>query len=525
MKLQSPTATKVTPGSRTTDPDKFNPLVDHYREETLPIEEIYEGDLVKVIRGSSIPSDGRIKYGEMSVDESMVTGESMPVLKTPGSDVLGGTVCVETGEEGSGAVFVEVTGVGADTALAQIIELVQDAQTRSVPIQSFADSVSAVFVPTVCVVSLLTFMTWYALCSSGTVPAHWYEDLDEGPGTFSLTFGIACLVISCPCALGLATPTAVMVGSGTGARLGVLMKGGEALEVASKVDSVVLDKTGTLTKGQPSIADFHLLDYDWVDKESLLWMLGSLEKNSEHPLAQAVVTYAQEKLGKTYLDEHPFVQPKSFKALTGRGATGIINDTTVAVGNRPFASESGIEVSDEVEFYMQALEREGKTAVVVSVNGTICLVMGIADELKDDAAASVLFLRDVMKVDVWMVTGDNQTTARAIGEQLGLPENRIISEALPVAKVQQVRRLQAQDRIVAMVGDGINDSPALAQADVGISLGSGAKIATEASDMVLVRGNVADVCTALHLSHSIFRRIQLNLLFSLLYNCLGTLQT
>lgn len=520
MKLQSPTAVKVTPGSQVEHPEMFNPLEDHYREETVPINQVHEGDLVKIIRGSSIPADGRIAFGEMSVDESMVTGESMPVVKTPGSDVLGGTVCVETSHEGSGAVFMEVTGVGADTALSQIIELVQDAQTRSVPIQSFADSVSAVFVPTVCCFSLLTYMIWYALCMSGVVPASWYEDLDEGPVTFSLTFGIACLVISCPCALGLATPTAVMVGSGTGARLGVLMKGGEALEVASKVDSVVLDKTGTLTKGQPVIVDCRQFD-KIVDNKSLLWMLGSLEKNSEHPLAQAVVSYAEEMLGTDYLEEKPFAQPKSFKALTGRGALGVLNGYSVAVGNRPFASESGIGIPDDAENYMEILEREGKTAVLVAVDGTVCMVMGIADRLKSDATASVAFLRDKMKMDVWMVTGDNRNTARAIARQLGLPEDRVISEALPAAKVQQVRRLQAQDRIVAMVGDGINDSPALAQSDVGISLGSGAKIATEASDMVLVRGNVSDVCTALHLSRSIFRRIQLNLLFSLLYNILG----
>ena len=520
MKLQSSTAVKVAPTNKNIDTEKFNPLEDAYREETVPIMEVREGDLVKVIRGSSVPADGRVAFGEMSVDESMVTGESMPVLKRPGSDVLGGTVCVETSEEGSGAVFVEVTGVGSDTALSQIIQLVQDAQTRSVPIQSFADTVSAVFVPTVCAVSLLTYMTWYALCSAGVVPSSWYENLDEGPATFSLTFAIACLVISCPCALGLATPTAVMVGAGTGARLGVLMKGGEALEVASKVNSVVLDKTGTLTKGQPVIVDYHQFD-ETIEKNQLLWMLGSLEKNSEHPLAQAVVQYAEQILGEEYVEQYPFVQPKSFKALTGRGASGMLEGYSLAVGNRPFASESGIEIPDDVENYMQILEREGKTAVLVSVNDKVSLVMGIADRLKSDAAASVAFLRDTMKVDVWMVTGDNRATARAIGKQLGLPENRIISEALPAAKVQQVRKLQAEDHIVAMVGDGINDSPALAQADVGISLGSGAKIATEASDMVLVRGNVADVCTALHLSRTIFRRIQLNLLFSLLYNCLG----
>jgi Cu+-exporting ATPase len=523
MKLQSPTAVLISPTADATattrTQDDFNPLEEAYREETVPIEQVLAGDLVKVIRGSAIPADGRIAFGEMSVDESMVTGESMPVLKTADSVVLGGTLCVET--SGSGAVFCRVTGVGSETALFQIIELVQEAQTRSVPIQSFADSVSAVFVPTVCVVSLLTYMVWYALCSSGFVPAHWYEDIGEDAATFSLIFGIACLVISCPCALGLATPTAVMVGVAVGAKYGVLMKGGEALEVASKVDSVVLDKTGTLTKGQPVIVDYHRFGVS-LDNEDLLWMLGSLEKNSEHPLALAVVRYAEARLGKDYLEEHPFVQPKSFRALTGRGASGVVTgQSTIAVGNRAFAVESGIEIPTAVEQYMQLLERDGKTAVFVAVEQSVCLVLGIADKLKADAAASIAFLRDVMKLDVWMVTGDNRATAGAIGRQLGLSADRVISEALPAVKVQQVRKLQAQDHIVAMVGDGINDSPALAQADVGISLGSGAKIATEASDIVLVRGNVAEVCLALDLSRAIFRRIQLNLLFSLLYNCLG----
>ena len=521
MKLQTQTAIKVSPSDKTAQSDSpFNPLNDPYIEETVPINDVRQGNLVKVIRGSSIPADGRIAYGEMSVDESMVTGESMPVLKMPGSDVLGGTICVETGREGSGAVFVEVTGVGSDTALAQIIQLVQDAQTRAVPIQSFADSVSAIFVPTVCTLSLLTYMTWYALCSSNVVPVAWYEDLQESPATFSLTFAIACLVISCPCALGLATPTAVMVGTGVGARLGVLMKGGEALEVASKVDSVVLDKTGTLTKGVPRVVDYKQFDRS-IDSNTLLWMLGSLEQNSEHPLANAVVTYAQDKLGVEYLKQTPLAQPKSFTAHTGRGAKGTLVNSTIAVGNRLFAAESGIEIPDHIENYMQLLEGEGKTSVVISVNARVCSVMGIADRLKSDAIASVTFLRDSLKLDVWMVTGDTRATAAAIGRQLGLPEDRIISEALPAAKVEQVLKLQGEDHIVAMVGDGINDSPALAQADVGISLGSGAKIATEASDMVLVRGNMADVCTALHLSRVIFRRLQLNLLFSLIYNCLG----
>jgi Cu+-exporting ATPase len=328
------------------------------------------------------------------------------------------------------------------------------------------------------------------------------------------------LVISCPCALGLATPTAVMVGTGVGAKQGILMKGGETLELASKVDSVVFDKTGTLTQGKPAITDFSVLVTDavfWKEviiqrpkystEDYLLWLLGSLERNSEHPLAGAVVAYAEEKL-QNRID---FAQPSNFLALTGRGASGTIQDNmNVAVGNRAFCQLQGIEIGRQTEDSMQRLERKGKTAIVAAVNGTVCVVMGIADQLKPDAAASIFYLREHMGLDVWMVTGDNRRTARAIARQLQLPADRVIAEALPVAKVERVQQLQAEGRIVAMIGDGVNDSPALAQANVGMSLGTGAEIAAEASDMVLVKGNVADVCTALDLSKVIFRRIQVS---------------
>lgn len=318
-----------------------------------------------------------------------------------------------------------------------------------------------------------------------------------------------------------------------GANQGILFKGGETLEMASKVDSVVFDKTGTLTKGKPAITDFKMMIGDddfWssiedkselpvtTTKECLLWLLGSLERNSEHPLAGAVVAYAEEHLAQ----ESPFGQPSNFVALTGRGASGSINENIkVGVGNRTFAELQGLEISRQVEDTMQRFERQGKTAIVAAVNSSICVVMGIADELKADAAKSVKYLKEEMGVDVWMVTGDNRRTARAIARQLELPMDRVVAEALPVAKVEKVQKLQDEGRIVAMVGDGVNDSPALAQANVGLSLGTGAEIAVEASDIVLIRGNVVDVCTALHLSRVIVRRIRLNLVWSLLYNCLS----
>ena len=589
MQLQPATAVRVVPvqnsstGNDSSSGDNksnnrkasWNPMTEAYREETVPTNDLQQGDVVKIFPGSSIPADGKVLAGELSVDESMVTGESLPVLKTKGSVVLGGTVCVEsstenastgpdtnqaTGGGGAGQVaFCEVTGVGSSTALAQIIQLVQDAQASKVPMQNFADTVSSVFVPVVVTTSIVTFLVWYALCSSQVVPEEWYTDLHEDSATFSLMFAISCLVISCPCALGLATPTAVMVGTGMGAKLGILMKGGEALEAASKVNAVVLDKTGTVTKGIPAVTDFMPLaeqgsrccsnssgskkkkdppksaDGKPLSKETMLWLLASLERSSEHPLANAIVSYAEEVLSKaakdrpSYLEERPFLQPSEFRSMTGRGASGYMkidaNDSQpyhVAVGNRAFFASLDNPLTEDVDDQMKVLEEQGKTAILGAINNQFCVVLGVADELKSDAAATVAYLRNVMKIDVWMVTGDNARTAQAIASQLNLPPQRVVSEALPNAKVHQVRKLQQKGFIVAHVGDGINDSPALAQADVGISMGTGAAIAAEASDMVLVRGHsVADVCTALDLCRVIFSRIKWNFMWSLIYNCLG----
>lgn len=515
MELQSKTAIKVTPLK---DRQSFDPVKDPYVEETVDIQRIKVNDMVKVIRGASIPADGRVLFGDILVNESMVTGESMPVLKTPGSVVLGGTVCVETSisrlsaDDNSstsssddsdienrsnqiGAAFIEVTGIGSNTALAQIVKMVQMAQSRSVPIQSYADSISAVFVPTVCAISLLTYLVWYALCSSEVVPKSWYEDDGEDAATFSLMFAIACLVISCPCALGLATPTAVMVGTGVGAsKCGVLMKGGQALEIASQVDAVVLDKTGTLTKGTPTVSDFVRINdssspfmkrakerkdsdggspetearkYDIIKMKDryVLWLLASLERTSEHPLAKAVVTYAEERLGQEELISNPLAHPLHFRAVTGRGCRGsfmvemyikqesdTVKTTEVTVGNRSYARSMGLSIPSVANDCMKIFEQQGKTAIFVSVDGSVFVVLGIADELKPDAKASVYYLREKLNVDVWMVTGDNSRTAAAVAQQLDIPTNRVISEALPAAKLAIVKKLQEEGRVVAMVG-------------------------------------------------------------------------
>jgi P-type Cu+ transporter len=434
-------------------------LKDPYKEAVVPIEQVHAGDIVKVIRGAAIPADGFVLFGEISVDESMVTGESMPVLKTPGAIVLGGTICIEGCIGGGvleadpdrdvGGAFVQVTGVGSDTALAQIVQMVHAAQTRAVPIQSYADRVSSIFVPTVCCISLLTFLVWYALCISQVVPESWYKDLGENSITFSLMFAISCLVISCPCALGLATPTAVMVGTGVSAKIGILMKGGEALEIANKVDSVIFDKTGTLTKGAPAVCDFLRLD-DQSNEDEVLWLLGTLERSSEHPLARAVVQFAEQRLGDK-LNDTPFGQPTQFRAVTGRGATGNVDNSIVSVGNRAFAEALGHDVSLVAEECMVSLEEDGKTAILVFVDGAVSGILGIADQIKVDAAASIAYLRDVLGVDVWIVTGDNARTARSVSKQLGVPFDRVIAEALPAAKLEQVLNLQAEGKVVAMV--------------------------------------------------------------------------
>jgi len=474
MQLTPSTAirvTKISSSSNTGDGSQhFDPMKEAYSEEVIPTNLLQRGDVVKIVPGASLPADGVVLAGELAVDESMVTGESMPVLKTKDSLVLGGTVCVESSTdtntytatnnaEGSqpgknqlngtenitsaGQVaFCKVTGVGSSTALAQIIQLVQDAQASKVPMQNFADTVSSIFVPAVATLSIISFLVWYALCSSGVVPEEWYTDLDEDAATFSLMFGIACLVISCPCALGLATPTAVMVGTGVGAKLGILLKGGEAFEAASKVDAVVLDKTGTVTTGKPVVTDFQRLspsgncyganskkkdapqtsDEKPISKDTMLWLLGSLERSSEHPLAKAIVAFAEHELsrkrkGVSYLEEKPFMQPSEFRSMTGRGASGYLqtnNRHFVAVGNRAFFATLNVELTTDIDDQMKTLEEQGKTAILAAINYEFCAILGVADELKPDAAASVAYLRNVMKIDVWMVTGDNARTAQAI---------------------------------------------------------------------------------------------------------------
>lgn len=497
----------------------FDPLVDRYTEKEVPVEEVNKHDFVKVIRGASIPADGRVISGELTVNESMITGEPMPVYKKVGDDLIGGTIVAE------GAAFMLVRNVGKDTALSKICRMVEEAAGSRAPIQEYADKISSVFVPLVVIIAIMTFVIWISLCTSGSVPQEWYED----KVTFSLLFAIAVLVISCPCALGLATPTAVMVGTGVGALHGILIKGGEQLQHASELDAIIFDKTGTLTEGKPVISDFlritrvpggHEKIKD-MTQEKLLWILASLERNSEHPLAAAVVAYAEENI-RGLLKEKPLVDPSSFAAVTGRGVSGNVDSVSAAIGNRNYTREMvDDDFSEEIERELVRLESAGKTAVLAVIDGVVCAVIGISDALREDSIPSIRYLREKKHLEVWLVTGDNPRTAHAVAGQLMLQTKYVIAEAVPGAKLEKVKSLQQEGKIVGMIGDGINDSPALAQADVGISIGTGTEIAAEAADMVLVKGNIAGVCTAIDLSRTIFHRIRFNYVWALLYNCLG----
>ncbi len=472
-------------------------------EELIPAELINKGDLLLVRPGEAIPTDGVIEYGSTSVDESMLTGESMPVNKEVGDEVVGGTVNNE------GMIKVRATRVGKDTALAQIIKLIQDAQSSKAPIQNFADRVSAYFVPAVVLISIVTFVTWFSLLKFGI-----YSTSNLPPGTtpflFAFLLSVSVLVIACPCALGLATPTAVMVGTGVGATQGILIKGGEPLETAHKVDAIIFDKTGTLTYGKPTITDLVVIDQQ-VSEKDLLFYVGSAEKGSEHPLGKAIASYALEKVGS-------LEDPTNFEAVKGKGVQATISGKQVLVGNRLFMKENGIEVTDKVNEEMATLEDQGKTAMIIAVENKVAGIVAVADTVKPEAKEVISHLNE-LGIKTWMVTGDNERTARAIAKQVGITD--VFAEVLPAQKVEKVKELQEQGYTVAMVGDGVNDSPALAQADVGIAIGSGTDVAIESAGIILMRDDLKDVYNAIHLSKVTMRRIRLNMFWALGYNSAG----
>jgi Cu+-exporting ATPase len=452
----------------------------------VPIEEVQAGDIVVVRPGEKIPVDGVVLKGLTSIDESMLTGESIPVEKKEGDHVFGATM------NGNGSIEFKAEKVGSETALARIIRFVEEAQESKAPIQDFADWVSSWFVPAVVIIAIITLIGW--LLAGATV-------------TFSLLAAVSVLVIACPCALGLATPTGIMVATGKGAEHGILIRGGEPLEAANKISVIVFDKTGTLTKGKPEVTDVIAFK---GSQDDLLRIAASLEQGSEHPLAESIVQYAKTK-------NISLSSAEKFQAIPGHGVEGSINGTLYYLGNRKLIERQKISLGD-IETKLQQLEEAGKTAMLLADAQNVLGIIAVADTVKETSKDAIEQLQR-MGIAVYMITGDNRRTAEAIAAKLGI--KNVLAEVLPEQKASEVKKLQAQGKRVAMVGDGINDSPALAQADLGIAMGSGTDIAMETGGIVLVRNDLRDVVTAIQLSRTTVNKIKQNLFFALFYNVIG----
>lgn len=486
------------------------------QEIEVSVDDVQVGDIVLVKPGEKIPVDGVITEGYTSIDESMITGESMPVDKKASDEVIGSTV------NKAGFIKFRATKIGKDTALSQIVKLVEQAQTSKLPIQKLADIVAGHFILAIHILALSTFIFWFFLgynwyyTSAGGVLFNgfvWTKTL-LAPSMFALIISISVLVISCPCAVGLATPSAIMMGTGKAAENGILMKGADALEITPKVKTIVFDKTGTLTKGEPSVTNIFVRVAPSIpsnpgplDEGGFLKWAAIAEKRSEHPLAQAIVRKAQE-LGIDSPD------PESFEAIPGHGVKAVFNGEEILLGNRKLMGSHNI-VFEELEDRLRMLEEEGKTAMLMAIERQVVGVIGVADTLKENSAAAVKVLQK-MGVEVIMLTGDNHRTAKAIASQLGI--SRVLAEVLPGAKAEEVKRLQDEGKKVAMVGDGINDAPALTQADIGIALGSGTDIAMEAGKIVLIKDDLRDVITAIDVSRRTMRKIKENLFWAFFYN-------
>lgn len=466
-------------------------------EIEVDVEEVQVGDMVLVRPGEIIPVDGTVVHGRSAVDESMITGESLPVEKSQGDKVIGATI------NKLGSFKFEAEKVGRETALAQIIQLVEEAQGSKAPIQNLADRVSAVFVPAVIMIALITFVIWFFILP---IPAN--VEIDQF--TFALKNMVAVLVIACPCAMGLATPTAIMVGTGKGAEMGILFKSGDALESAGSVNSIILDKTGTITRGQPQVTDFVIVgDHEALDLEEnvLLQIAASLEKNSEHPLGEAIVAEANNR-------NLVFHEVQGFEAQAGLGVQAEVNERKVGLGNTRFMKVLEVKV-DQVQDLLVKLQTEGKTPLLMSIDKTLVAVIAVADTVKDGSMEAIRYLRE-LGMTVSMITGDNPRTALAIGQQVGI--DGIIADVLPGDKAMEVKSIQAQEQKVAMVGDGINDAPALAQADVGIAIGTGADVAMAAAAVTLISGDLRGVPKAIKLSRATLKTIKQNLFWAFIYN-------
>lgn len=462
-------------------------IIQDGREIQLPIEEVEVGDIILVKPGEKIPVDGEVIEGYTSVDESMLTGESIPVEKHIGDKVVGASI------NKNGSIKFKATKVGSDTALAQIIKLVEDAQGSKAPIAKMADIVSGYFVPIVFAIAIAASIAWY---------------LSGESAVFALTIFISVLVIACPCALGLATPTAIMVGTGKGAEYGILIKGGEALETTHKINTIVFDKTGTITEGKPEVTD--IVTADGVERKRLLQIAASAEKGSEHPLGEAIVKGAEN-------ENIDLVKVDKFNAIPGHGIEVNIEGADVLLGNRKLMKDRNIELK-ELEQESDRLASEGKTPMYIAVDNKLAGIIAVADVVKESSAKAMERLHD-MGIEVVMITGDNKRTAEAIGKQVKI--DRVLAEVLPQDKANEVKKLQDEGKKVAMVGDGINDAPALAQADIGIAIGSGTDVAMESADIVLMRSDLMDVPAAIELSKSTIRNIKQNLFWAFGYNTAG----
>lgn len=460
-------------------------VIRNNKEIEISIENVRYNDMVMVKPGEKIPVDGCVVDGESYVDESMITGESVPSLKKKGDDVVGGTL------NKNSVIRFSATKIGKDMVLSQIIKLVEEAQGSRPPVQRIADRAVSYFIPTVLMIAVLSFAAWYFIFDQTLL--------------FALTVLISILVVACPCALGLATPTAVTVGIGRGAELGILIKNGEALEISEKLTTVIFDKTGTLTKGKPEVTDIIGTEIDEIE---LLIMASGVEKNSQHPLAEAVVRKAQEK-------GIEIPQSRSFDTLEGKGVIAQVDGKEVLAGNKILLSERNISYPENVAKTILQLENEAKTVIMIAIDGQICGMIAIADTLKETTKDAIEEFKG-MKFDVVMITGDNARTAKQIAQQIGITD--VLAEVLPQDKAIEVKRLQKEGRVVAFIGDGINDAPALAQADVGIAIGSGTDVAVESGEVVLMTDDLMDAVASVQLSKKVMSRIKMNIFWAFAYN-------
>jgi Cu+-exporting ATPase len=455
-------------------------------ELDILIEDVVVGDIVLVRPGEKIPVDGKITEGNSTVDESMLTGESIPVEKKLGSEVIGGTI------NQYGAFYFKASKIGKDTVLSQIIKIVEEAQGSKAPVQHFADKVAGIFVPAVLGIAVLTFLIWL---------------IGFGDLTKALVSAVSVLVIACPCALGLATPTAIMVGTGKGAQKGILIKNGESLEKAYQINTIVLDKTGTITKGKPELTD--IVPLNGMDENMLLKIAGIAEKKSEHPLAQAIYKAAKEKFD--------IADPEIFEAFPGKGLKALIDGKSIVIGTKKWMEENRISYHSAI-IQIEKLESQGKTVIILAANNEIAGILAVADTIKETSREAIAEFKK-MGLEVIMITGDNKRTAEAIGREAGI--EKIFAEVLPDHKAEEVKKLKSQGKIVAMVGDGINDAPALAIADIGIAIGTGTDIAMETSDITLIKGDLKSVASAIRLSKKTMAKIKQNLFWAFFYNVIG----